>query len=519
VYRPVARGEIADTLIHIRDLYRQIKPANDAERRAHERREVEIKNLLSNLPRIKEHPTLNIVDEIGDVCRLTIDGRHRLFGYNLGAIREYDMRLNGGRTHVIESYAFERDWKIDLPLRFGTEDIREFDGMLGDLVPKWQTGVPVRALEENGWLHPGAFFVHVGTEDSLGSSLPPGSLALIDPIEDNGQLTPGVRSIYLLQFGNGFRCSRCIVSRGKLQLLAQERTYSGIEEFSYPDEVRIVGKVLMFALNLPTPEYSSLYALPRCRTCASLIMPCEQQTRDGFLADEYRRFQRAKDEREIVKRVLQAVLGSSPSKRTERRYRSVTSSDPHVDTLIHFTVQNFVRYTDVLKTGGSLVTDTGYFSLETLRNSRFWTDVLQSAAEIHVPAPASAWEGYRRELLQWAPIFSTQYPELHLFTERAIRLARGTSLQGLDPAIGPGSWMFLEDSPATPDIQRDQRKSGWSRPIYALRRGIETLCGYLDRDGDGYALLSNANGHGVGTRIDREEVGNLRRAEGIIVPV
>lgn len=86
LYRPVTRGEIADALVHIRDLYRQIKPTEEHESRAYERREVGIKDILSNLPRTKEHPTLNMVEEVADIIRLTIDGAHRLFGYNLAKI-------------------------------------------------------------------------------------------------------------------------------------------------------------------------------------------------------------------------------------------------------------------------------------------------------------------------------------------------------------------------------------------------------------------------------------------------
>jgi len=218
VYRPVTRGEIADALVHMRDLYRQIKPSDEREYRASERREVGIKTLLSNLSRTKDHPTLHMIDEVADMARLTIEGAHRLFGYNLADIRRYDLELNGGRTHIIESYAFDRDRLIDLPLEFVTEEISGFGGMLGDMVTQWQTDIPIRVLEEAGWLRPGTFFVHVGTEDSLGSSLPPGSLALVEPIDDDDKLYPSPRAIYLLQFGNGYRCSRCVVSRGKLQL-------------------------------------------------------------------------------------------------------------------------------------------------------------------------------------------------------------------------------------------------------------------------------------------------------------
>jgi hypothetical protein len=198
MYRPVTRGEIADALVHIRDLYRQIKPANEQESRAYERREVGIKDLLSNLPRTKEHPTLTAVDEVAEMARLTNDGAHRLFGYNLAKILEHDLRLNGGRTHIIESYPFERDRLIDLPLEFASEEIFGFSGMLGDIVSKWQISIPIRVLEEAGWFRPGTFFVHIGTEDSLGSSLPPGSITDMVVDRTDGSFAPPSPAHFLL---------------------------------------------------------------------------------------------------------------------------------------------------------------------------------------------------------------------------------------------------------------------------------------------------------------------------------
>jgi hypothetical protein len=519
VYRPVTRGEIADALVHIRDLYRQIKPADEYESRAYERREAGIKDILSNLPRIKEHPTLNMVEEVADISRLTIDGAHRLFGYNLAKIREYDLLLNGGRTHIVESYSFERDRLIDLPMEFASKEIFEFDGMLGDIVTNWQTGIPIRVLEEADWLRPDTFFVHIGTEDSLGSSLPPGSLALVEPITEDEKLHPNPRMIYLLQFGNGYRCSRCVVSHGKLQLLSAERTYLGQQNFDYPGAVRVVARVRMFALKLPLPEYPSRYSLPPCGNCADLILPMEQLTRNSLFATGHKRFKRTKDEEQLVREAFREVLGSSPSRRTERRYRNITSSEPHVDSLIYFTVTNFARYTDALRSGGSVVTDKGRFSLETLLNARQWIDVLAATPEVHLPQPGKGWEMYQRELVEWVPLLSLKFPELHLWNEQALRLADGSAIHGLDPAIGPGSWMFLEKASAIPDIQNEQKKSGWSRPLYVFRRGLKTICGYLERDGAGYALLSSAYGYGSTVTFGKDELNGLWRVGCVLVAV
>lgn len=57
-------------------------------------------DVLSNLRRTGNHPTLSMLVELTNMYSLTIEGAHRLFGYDLGAIRECDLRLNGGRTHI-----------------------------------------------------------------------------------------------------------------------------------------------------------------------------------------------------------------------------------------------------------------------------------------------------------------------------------------------------------------------------------------------------------------------------------
>ena len=232
MYRHVPRTEILAVLAHLRELHRQVMPSNDRERYAFERRELVTKNLLSNLRRTGDHPTLSMLLEVADMFSLTIEGAHRLFGYDLDGIREYDLRLNGGRTHIVESYAFERDLLVDLPLELASSEAFASDGTLRDLVRSWQRDVPMRALKGPAWRRPGAFYVHVGTEDSLGASLPPGALALVEPIEEEERGQPNPRSIYLLQFGNGYRCSRCVVTRGRLQLLNSERSYSGPQEFA-----------------------------------------------------------------------------------------------------------------------------------------------------------------------------------------------------------------------------------------------------------------------------------------------
>jgi hypothetical protein len=147
MYSAVSRDQIAEALIHLRGLFREIHPSSEKDYRAQERREILTKNLLSNLFRTKDHPTLNLVLEVADAFSLTLDGAHRLFGYELERIREYDLALNAGRTHIIESYPFERDRPVDLPLHLSSEEAFTTSATAHNLVSSWRAETPIRTLE------------------------------------------------------------------------------------------------------------------------------------------------------------------------------------------------------------------------------------------------------------------------------------------------------------------------------------------------------------------------------------
>lgn len=116
VYRYVPRPQIIEVLTHLRDLFRQIELTHERDQLAAERRDVVAKYLISNLRRTGDHPTLHALMEIADTFLLTIGGAHKLFGYDLEAVRQYDLRWNAARTHIVDSYFFDRDRLVDLPL-------------------------------------------------------------------------------------------------------------------------------------------------------------------------------------------------------------------------------------------------------------------------------------------------------------------------------------------------------------------------------------------------------------------
>jgi hypothetical protein len=110
-----------------------------------------------------------------------------------------------------------------------------------------------------------------------------------------------------------------------------------------------------------------------------------------------------------------------------------------------------------------------------------------------------------------------KFPHLQQWDERIIRLAEGCNISGLDPSIRPGSCVLLEKAPAIPDRHSEVTKTGWSRPLYVLRKGMTHFCGYLEREGDQYALLSEAGAAKTAFRAD--DLPSLSRVAGVAVPV
>jgi hypothetical protein len=515
MYKPVGSREIIDRIEHIRELHRQIHSSNDRERVAHQRREQKIKDFISNLRRTGTRPMANMVRDIEEACSLTTDGAYRLFGYELDGIREFDLHLNGGRTHIVESFVFERDLMVEVPSALAPAEAFRRDATLSALVPRWQSDVPVRALDAPGWRRPGTFYVHIGTEDSLGSGLPPGATGLVEPVGHEEEQRPNPRSIYLLQFRNGYRCSRCVATRGKLQLLTSDRSYFGPQEFPHPTSVRIVGRVSAFALGLPLREHLLLSSFSQHQGSADLILPWE----NNLFATEHKRFVRSREEKQYVEELLETRLNSKLSDRTRRRYRRATDSEPHIAALIQMTVELYARYSDSLQTGGYALRDAGRFSLEAMLRTKRFADLMTMAAEPKRPIPSEVWEARRTEIAEWSALFSLKFPRPSVWGDRVIRVAEEVGIKELEPRIRPGSWMLLEELPTIPDTRSDTSRYGWARPLYAFGQGLKTIYGHLERDGSNFALLTKRDAHTERVTFQQSELPNLRRVGGVLVPI
>jgi hypothetical protein len=516
VYDYVPRPRIIDALTHLRDLLRQIQPTNERDRIAAEQREVVAKYIISNLPKTGMHPTLNTLAEVAKSFQLTIGGAHELFGYDLEAVRHYDLRWNAGRTHIVESYVFDRDRSVELPLALGKEDLFQSDALLIDLVREWLSPISIRALDARLNRPRRSFCVHVGTQDSSGNALPPGSMALVEVIDPAESQRPDPRFIYLLQFGDGYKCSRCVVTHGRLQMLTSRRGYVPAHTFSCPGEVRVAGRVRTFAQTLPQPEDKTQDRFLPGKALANLILPWEQPTRERLLVTKHRRFQRTKQEAEQLMEELEQIFGSPLSGRTERRYRHPSHSEPHVSTLIQLSLSHFARYSDSLRGSGPPITDRGRYSLGTMLDTSNAEDLLATAEFDRVQTANISRSALRPEFVDWLPLISFKFPNLNLRKDPVLRMARDCALQGLEPPMGAGSWLLLEPVDHPPDPTEERERLGWTRPLYVLRRGPDMFTGHLERESSDFVLLS-CSGHKA--IFANNELSSLQRVAGVLVPV
>lgn len=275
----------------------------------------------------------------------------------------------------------------------------------------------------------------------------------------------------------------------------------------------------MFALGLPLPDYPLLRSLPASEHSAPLVLPWEHPSMDRLFTTKHRRFRRSRQDLPRIQEAMESIFHTKLSGRTERRYRRPTSSVPHVDALIQLTVTHLTRYTDALRVQRPMPSDRERYSLDTLLNTRHLADLSGTFRKPHIPVPQDRWMALRKEFVEWPMLLSLRFPQLRSLDERVVRLPRGSALQGIDPPISPGSLILLEEIPDAPEIQSDTTKTGWSRRVYALRRGTDLLCGYLDRNDNRYVLLAGAHGGGEAISVHQDELHQLSYISGVAVPV
>lgn len=162
--------------------------------------------------------------------------------------------LAGTREVTLETYDETRT--IQFPVRFDPGFRVEKTGLLSRLVEVWGE-VPVALLETlNIRKHRYGF---IGLEDfTMYPLLRPGSFVQIDdqqkPQAHTSYRSEYERPIWFLELRTGYICSWCEVARDRIVSIPHPLSPCRTQEFAYPNEAEIVGRVTAVAARLLNPR-------------------------------------------------------------------------------------------------------------------------------------------------------------------------------------------------------------------------------------------------------------------------
>jgi hypothetical protein len=432
---------------------------------------------------------------------------------------EVDFLLNGHRTRIIESYPFDLDRPVELPHELSKSGGRAQNEFIPEIVLRWQTNVKMRAIQGPGWRQDSIFYVQVGIEDNLAlSGIAPGTIVSVEQVSRKEQIDPKPDALYLLQFGNGYRCCRCTVSLGKLILLPRGVRYEGPYEYLYPQEARIVGKARGFAVRLP-PVRPIDREVPRSHMLAPLSLPWEQPSLAALFRTKRLRFGLTEQALGPANEILRTGLGAELSCRTIRRYERITGIMPHTSTMLALALFHAARISDVLRLLGLWRNDDNRHSLNAWQTAHTLHDLPLVYLPAATPSPPGVWKSFIEEWGEWPTLLSRAVPNLQALQHRLLRIDQADIFNGLDPLIRPGAIALLEEMDEIPKMQNDPAQTGWDRPLYAIRHKQNTFCGYLVSDGQHVSLVPHPRSSGRRHSFLRNQVTIVGRLVGLASPL
>jgi hypothetical protein len=518
VYDPVLPQHAADVLSQLFALFRKA-PGKDLHRLNPDVDGLS-PNLLMNLRQHGSIPSPRQLHALRLSLSMTIGGVFKLFGYSLDSMRKVEYLLNGERTRLVESYPFNRDRAVDLPGTLGEYGSFQRNAFLSELVVGWQQGVPIRALHGPHWQKNGFLYAQLGTSDTLAlPRIPPSSYIAIRPIGEKERQNPAPERIYFLQHGSGYYCCGCAVRQGRLILLAQDHTYTGFHEFLYPGEIRIVGRVVFFAVHLPFAK--STDDLPkRAHKPAPLIFPWEHTSLADLISTERLRFGITEAQLEKANEILESQLGTGVSARTLRRYEHEGKRVPRIAALLGLALIHSLRFTDVLRILNLWTDESSAYSLAMLMSARTNAELPLSFQLAKSPEPVALWQPFLDEWGEWPTLLSMAIPNLERWGHRILRINQSAWFKGLDPFIAPHSVMVLDEQDVLPPAHTERHQQSWERPLYAVRHEERILCGYLEADATHFILVPHPLAATVARiALRRTQARILGRVAGVASPV
>ncbi len=232
--------------------YRDVEEASL--RIAERRKNPEYAIALSRLADIENKGTLPTVYRLYSLCaiyRLEIREVLRWYGLDLAGLPADAMEVGLERTHLIR-FGLPEEMTADVPLSLDpVVDLRRTT-YLSRMVQRWGT-LPLGLLKALD-LKKHRYGL-IGTEDwSMYPLLPPGSLVLVDEarnkVVESGWESEFERPVYLLEHRDGYACSWCHLSGGRLVLQPHPASMCSAHVYNHPSDIEVIGQVVGAAIRL-----------------------------------------------------------------------------------------------------------------------------------------------------------------------------------------------------------------------------------------------------------------------------
>ena len=197
-------------------------------------------------------PKLFKLYSISAIYNKSFDEIAAYFGLRMADLGRDRASIGAPRTHLLDQGEEGQGQTVTLPVELKPEFRFEKTNLLSRVVEKWDE-VPIGLLQHLD-LHK-SMYGYIGLEDdTLYPLIRPGSLVQIDPNQRKimvGQWrTEFERPIYFIELRDGYLCSWCELSRGRLTVIPHPQSRQAHRNFAHPSEAEVVGRVTGVAMRI-----------------------------------------------------------------------------------------------------------------------------------------------------------------------------------------------------------------------------------------------------------------------------
>lgn len=180
-----------------------------------------------------------------------------LFGIDLDQINTSRLAVKLPKTHLVPSEIYNVERRVSFPARFDPGARIEETNLLSRMVQTWGE-IPVSFVQNlNLRKH---LYGFIGMDDyTLYPMIRPGAFVQIDDKETKIQTDPGEnefeRPIYFFQLRDGYSCGWCRLDGKVLSIVPHSLSRVQSRQFTYPDDIDVVGLVVAVAMPLSSPRW------------------------------------------------------------------------------------------------------------------------------------------------------------------------------------------------------------------------------------------------------------------------